>query len=150
MTAYNDAVSADDLIDRLRQAAHEVFAGHGIVAAYAFGSRVSGRARDDSDLDVGYYPQPSESPALDIATEMRLAQALSERLGLDVDLRDLSEAPLELKGRVLETGARVYSGDDVARVRLERQLLGRYHDYKAEFQRMHERRLRALAERGLA
>ena len=70
-------------------------------------------------------------------------------MGLEVDLRNLAEAPLELRGRVLEDGVRVYSGDDVARVELERELLGRYHDYKDVFQRMHEVRLRALAARGI-
>jgi hypothetical protein len=81
--------------------------------------------------------------------ELHLASALSDAVELEVDLRNLAEAPLELKGRVLEDGVRVYSGDDVARVELERNLLGRYHDYKEGFQRMHELRLRALAARGI-
>jgi hypothetical protein len=34
-------------------------------------------------------------------------------------------------------------------VELERDLLGRYHDYKEVFQRMHETRLRAVAARGI-
>jgi predicted nucleotidyltransferase len=140
----------DEGVDRLRLAAADVFAGHDILAAYAFGSRVAGRARPDSDLDIGYYrSRTAKSPALDIAVEMRLANALSRVAGRVVDLRCLEPAPLDLKGRILETGVRLYSGDDVARVRLERELLARYHDYKAEFQQMHERRLRAFAARGL-
>ena len=141
---------ADEGVDRLRLAAADVFAGHDILAAYAFGSRVAGRARPDSDLDIGYYRvRTAESPALNIGVEMRLANALSRVAGRAVDFRCLALAPLDLKGRILETGVRLYSGDDVARVRLERELLARYHDYKAEFQQMHERRLRAFAERGL-
>jgi predicted nucleotidyltransferase len=136
------------LVDRLRGAAAEAFAGHGIVAAYAFGSRVAGTARPDSDLDVGYYLR-NDRTALDMATEMQLSAVLSRATGVEVDLRALDDAPLDLKGRVLENGVRVYSGDDAARVRLEREVLGRYHDYKLEFQRMHERRLAVVAERGL-
>ena len=38
---------------------------------------MAGRARPDSDLDVGYYRfRTAESPALDIAVEMRLAKGL--------------------------------------------------------------------------
>jgi predicted nucleotidyltransferase len=143
-------VVRDPAIERVIDAASSVFAGRGVLAAYAFGSRVSGRARPDSDLDVGYYRVPeAPSASFDVATEMRLAQALSDAAGVAVDLRSLDGAPLDLKGRVLETGVRVFSGDDARRVRLERELLARYHDYQAEFELMHERRLRAVAERGL-
>ena len=86
---------------------------------------------------------------LPLREELRLASALSDAVGLEVDLRNLANASLELRGRVLEEGVRIYSGDDVARVELERDLLGRYHDYKDVFQRMHEVRLRALASRGI-
>jgi hypothetical protein len=49
---------------------------------------------------------------------------------------------------VLEEGVRVYSGDDVERVGLERDTLSRYHDYKDVFLLMHEIRLRQTAGRG--
>ncbi len=39
--------------------------------------------------------------------------------------------------------------DLVARVGLERDTLSRYHDYKAEFEEMHEIRLRRIAEKGI-
>jgi hypothetical protein len=70
-------------------------------------------------------------------------------MGIEVDLRDLAGASLEFRGRVLEEGARIYSADDVARVALERELLGRYHDYKDIYRRMHHERLRSLAARGI-
>ena len=86
---------------------------------------------------------------LSLREELQLASALSDAVGLEVDLRNLADAPLELRGRVLEEGVRIYSGDDARRVELERDLLGRYHDYKEVFRRMHEERLRALAARGI-
>ncbi len=70
-------------------------------------------------------------------------------MGLEIDFRNLADAPLEVKGRVLEEGIRIYSGDEARRVELERDLLGRYHDYKETFERMHEMRLRAQAARGI-
>jgi hypothetical protein len=80
---------------------------------------------------------------------MRLAEGLSAAVGYPVDLRSLAEAPLELRGRVLEDGVRIFSGHDVERVALERDTRGRYHDYKEEFSRMHAIRLRRVAGRGL-
>jgi predicted nucleotidyltransferase len=139
---------SDDLIERLRQAVESRFPGHGILVAYAYGSRVAGRPRPDSDLDVGYYLAGEKREALPIAVEMLLASDLSRDLGCEVDLRYLGEAPLELRGRVLEEGVRLFSSDDVERVGLERDTLSRYHDYKDVYLRMHEIRLRRIAERG--
>jgi predicted nucleotidyltransferase len=134
------------LLDRLRSAAEHVFAGRGVLAAYAFGSRVSGRPLPDSDLDIGYYLEGYRSgDRLSIDNEMRLAATLTHALAFDVDLHNLAEAPLELRGRVLEQGVRIYSGDPAKRVALERDVLARYHDYKDIFRRMHEIRLRRSA-----
>ncbi len=138
------------LLAWLRAAAERLFPARGVLAAYAYGSRVAGRPRPGSDLDVGYYLIGFRSgERLSLRAELSLAAELSDALGVDVDLRDLAEAPLELRGRVLEEGTRIYSGDDVGRVALERDLLGRYHDYKEVFRHLHELRLRQLAARGL-
>jgi predicted nucleotidyltransferase len=137
------------LLVKLQRAADELFRDSSVLAAYAFGSRVSGRPRPESDLDVGYYlagDRRTNPPS--IRDEMRLAGRLSAAAGLTVDLRRLDDASLELRGRVLEEGVRIYSGNPPARVALERNLLARYHDYKHVFARMHELRLRSIAERG--
>jgi predicted nucleotidyltransferase len=140
----------DSLRQKLESAAAGLFRTCDAIAAYAYGSRVSGQPRPDSDLDVGYYLRGfREGRSLTLAEEMHLASLLSEATGVDVDLRNLADAPLELRGRVLEEGIRIFSGDDIERVGLERDLLGRYHDYKEVFQRMHEIRLKSIAERGL-
>jgi len=139
-----------DLLASVRRTAAEVFPSLPVLAAYAFGSRVAGTARPGSDLDVGYYLDGyRERARLSIEQEMRLASRLSRAVGVDVDLRNLGQAPLELRGRVLEEGLRIYSGNAVARVTLERELLGQYHDYKETFRRMHAIRLQAVADRGL-
>lgn len=134
----------------LQRAAEEAFGPLPVLAAYAYGSRVAGTPRPDSDLDVGYYLDGDRRcDRLSIGEEMRLAAELSAAVSLAVDLRNLAEAPLDLRGRVLEEGVRIYSGDAAARVALERDLLARYHDCKDAYRRMHAIRLRAVAERGL-
>src|SRR5688572_5009570 len=134
----------------LRLAAENLFRARSVLAAYVFGSRVAGTPLPDSDLDVGYYLEGyRRGERFSIGDEMQLASGLSDAVGLDVDLRSLAAAPLELRGRVLEEGVRIYSGDAAARVALERDLLARYHDYKDVFRQMHNLRLRGVAERGL-
>jgi predicted nucleotidyltransferase len=138
------------LLTHLQRAAEELFRNGPVLAAYAFGSRVSGVPWPDSDLDVGYYlAGDGRDRVIPLREEMRWAGKLSAAVGLTVDLRNLAGAPLELRGRVLEDGVRIYSGDPAARVALERELLGRYHDYKDVFERMHTLRWRAMAERGI-
>jgi predicted nucleotidyltransferase len=140
----------EEALERLRAAAASRFAARGILVAYAHGSRVGGRPGPGSDLDVGYYLADPTRQSLPLAEEMLLAAELSSDVGLTVDLRSLGEAPLELRGKILEEGVRIFSGDDVARVALERDTLSRYHDYKETYLRMHEVRLQSIAERGLA
>jgi predicted nucleotidyltransferase len=138
------------LLASLRSAALRLFPDRGVLAAYAYGSRVSGRPRPGSDLDVGYYLIDFPSgQRLTLREELFLEAELSGAVDADIDLRNLADAPLELRGRVLEEGIRIYSGDDVDRVALERDLLARYHDYKDVFREMHELRLRQLAARGI-
>ncbi len=118
-------------VNHLRSAAERLFQGGALLAAYAYGSRVSGHPRPGSDVDVGYYLKGYRAgQLLSLREELHLASALSSAVGLEVDLRNLADAPLELRGRVLEEGVRVYSGDEVARVELAAEdLLGRYQDH---------------------
>ncbi len=139
-----------EALERLRTIAVRLFEGRRILAAYAFGSRVSGRPSVKSDLDVGYYLEGyRKGEHLLIREEMVLAADLSDAVGCQVDLRNLAEAPLELRGQILEEGVRIYSGNDSKRVDLECDVLARYHDYKDVFRQMHDIRLRQMANRAL-
>jgi hypothetical protein len=145
------AVMNTHALDALRGAAAAAFRGRPILVAYAFGSRISGRPRPSSDLDIGYYLRGyRHGETLPLGEELHVADELSCAAGFEVDLQNLAEAGLELRGRVLEEGIRIFSADEPRRVALERELLGRYHDYKEEFRRMHEIRLRRVASLGLS
>lgn len=144
------SIMDDRTIEQVAAAAQGAFQRGPILVAYAFGSRVSGRPLPGSDLDVGYFLLGYRyGETLALGEEMRLADELSAAAGCEVDLRNLADAPLDLKGRILEEGVRIFSGNDAERVALERELLGRYHDYKHGFLRMHEIRLRRVAAEGL-
>ncbi len=116
----------DTVLKKLYGAARRAFSDGPVLVAYAFGSRVSGRPMPGSDLDVGYYHcGHRRGETLPLGEEMRLADALSTEIGWDVDLRNLADAPLDFRGRVLEEGVRIFSANDEERVALERELLGR-------------------------
>jgi predicted nucleotidyltransferase len=134
--------------ERILSAAVLVFEGSEVFLAYAYGSRIHGAPRSESDLDIGYYVK-DHGKGLSIQEEMTLAAKLSSLLDVEVDLRNLGDAPLEMRGRVLEKGLRIYCANDVARVNLERDLLSRYHDYKEEWEMLHRARVRDVAANGL-
>ena len=93
-------------VRRLREAGERLFRRGPLLAAYANGGRVSTRPRPASDVDVGYYLIGYRSgQLLSLREELCLASKLSDAVGLEVDLRNLADAPRELRGRALGRAA---------------------------------------------
>ena len=137
-----------DIVGLACRACAEVFRGTPVFLAYAHGSRVHGGATPQSDLDIGYYASAPRPVAL--AEEMLWADRLSRRLGVDVDLRNLGQAPLEWRARVFEQGCRIYCCDEIARVSNERSLMLRWFDECERCKRFHDVRLASFATAGLS
>ena len=72
---------------------------------FVHGSRVNGRPRPDSDLDVAAWWGESAPPAFEVEVPP------------GVDLVVLDGAPLEMAGRIALTGELLFDDDPVARVR---------------------------------
>jgi predicted nucleotidyltransferase len=112
--------------------------------------RIYGTPHAGSDLDIAYYADSGgESDFEQFERGLAIEAELCKRTGLNVDLRDMRRAPLELRGRVMVEGVRIYCSDRVKQVNLERDTLGRYQDYKETFDRMHTARLKSMAAGGL-
>ena len=106
-------------------AVRAVFDPTDVFLGYAYGSRVSGHARPQSDLDIGYYLNNfRRRPPLSIEEELGLSGRLSDRLGVEVDLHDLGQAHVGVARPGPEDGVRIYCRDEVQRVNLELPISG--------------------------
>lgn len=81
-----------------------------VLAIYAFGSRIQGTAREDSDLDlailVAGYAEPLQL--------WEQAHQLTEMLGCAVDLLDLRAASTVMQYQVLMQGRRLWASEPAA------------------------------------
>ena len=105
-----------------------------ILAAYAFGSRVCGRARLDSDLDVALLLDSRSSlipaaPLVRAELILDLASSLSSLLKPPVDVVDLERAGVILAHQVLSTGRKILERDPVRTRLFEAHAMMVYFDF---------------------
>jgi uncharacterized protein len=117
----------------------------GLRFAYLFGSQTRGEASAVSDADVAVMP----SRPLGLLEQARLAGELARALHVsDVDIVALDRASLELRGRVVQEGRRIYSADEPARVAFEVRTRSEYFDFLPSLRRLERSYLSRVAERG--
>ena len=95
----------DSLLTRLR----ELLDGRAVELALIFGSRATGRARLDSDVDLAVV-----APDEDLS---QLAGDLSAALGLEVEVVSLADPPYPLLKRIVREGTGVFEGSRGAEAR---------------------------------
>jgi len=118
-------------VDRLEKAAAHAFADCGdVAAAYAYGSRISGRPLPRSDLDVAVVMTPGGARSDPLRAE-RLAGQLARALDSDVevDCRLTDTLPLALRGRIVTEGVLIYDGNPEVRVAFETDTRRLYFDF---------------------
>jgi predicted nucleotidyltransferase len=112
------------------------------LAIYAFGSRVGGYARADSDYDLAFLrAQHTDGMA---AEELR--RDLSLLLNAAVDLVDLHDANAVLRKEVVTNGRALHVGDDQKLLDFEARVLSDYGRYRDETAALRE----AIRESGRA
>lgn len=118
----------------------------GLVSAYLFGSRASGREHRQSDLDVGILVSRSVDPATRFAERVRLAGALPGLVGVrDVDVVILNDAPPEFARRIVLDGVRVACVDPEGDHAFRRDVQLRAADLAPFLRRTRAIKLEALA-----
>lgn len=79
----------------------------GLLSVYAFGSRITGQARPDSDLDLAVLV----AGYADVAGLWHLASEVADQVGCDVDLLDMRAASTVLQYQILTQGQRLWVAD---------------------------------------
>lgn len=78
------------------------------MAIYAFGSRIQGTARADSDLDLAVLVAGYADPVM----LWNLSQTLANNVLCDVDLVDMRKASTVLQYQILTTGEQWWNNDN--------------------------------------
>lgn len=78
------------------------------VFIYVFGSSAKGYFRDNSDIDIGFYP----SKEIDSYKLFMIKEELADMLKRDVDLVNLKESSTVFKAQVVCNGYEIYSKDE--------------------------------------
>ncbi|MBI4584897.1 MAG: nucleotidyltransferase domain-containing protein [Planctomycetes bacterium] len=94
-----------------------------IVFAYAHGSFV--KEEKFRDLDVGIYLHETQG----IFYESDLSYRLTRRLGVEVEVREIQEAPLAFQMAVLRDGKLLFSRDEELRTDFIERVSKRYPEY---------------------
>lgn len=119
-----------------------------IVAAYLFGSRAIGRARERSDVDVAVLLDEEDSVAR-FERRLRLMTEVSDVCGREADVVVLNDAPPVLQHQVLRHGRLLYERDRRARVEFEVRAGRIYADLKSMYDFFTEVLFKEIKEVGL-
>lgn len=99
----------------------------GVDAAYLFGSRARGTAREGSDVDVGILFSPQVIRAWPLP-ELSIQAALESRSPLTFDVVSIADAPVDLVHRILRDGRLVYDGSRRRRIVFEVRARNEFFD----------------------
>lgn len=138
------------ILDQLRVALPAVLAGYEVIAAYAYGSVVRETMTQFSDVDVAVVLKDLPASYDRLMLELSLQGAIEEAIGFSpVDVRAINEAPLEVRGRIIQQGVLLYERDRRSRVAFEVQLRKRYFDFAPVAHTLREAFLDRVQNRGL-
>jgi predicted nucleotidyltransferase len=133
------ARNSDQLLQCLR-GADALFARHGVIAAYLFGSHAEQAARADSDVDVAVLFARNASEQEEARRRLDVLQDLAALLKAETGVVSLNAAPLRLVGQVLKHGQLVFCADGRARAEFEARALRLYFELHI-YDRAHDQAL---------
>lgn len=120
------AVPFTDLVQIIRQDQPDV------QAIYVFGSFAVDQHTEDSDLDLALLlPIDSRTSVYEMATG-KLRRQLEDVSGRPVDLVHLRKVDTVFQHQVIQTGRRIYSGDDNAAATFEMHAMSLYQKLNEE------------------
>lgn len=118
-----------DNLERLQQSTRGVFARHGVVLAYLYGSQARGEAGPLSDVDVAVGFAPHVPPDERFRRTLELSAELGALLQRhDVSVVDVAVAPPLLRHRIYLDGRLLHCPDQREHIRFATRAVRDYVD----------------------
>jgi predicted nucleotidyltransferase len=141
---------AAHILDRLRGVMPSVLAEYPVNVAYVFGSVARRTVMPFSDVDVALVLSVALPPYECLTLELRIGAAIEDASGLTgLDVRAINDAPLMVRGKVVQEGIRVYERDHAQRVAFEVRTRKRYFDFAPVARRLQAAFLDKIRSEGL-
>ena len=142
---------AAEIISRLKAHAPEILAHFPVDMAYLHGSVAQGRPLPSSDVDIALVLTELPPPYERLILEFTIQAALEDACGLtNLDVRTINEAPLMVKGSIIQEGLLLYSRDKDRRLAFEILTRKKYFDYQPTAARMQQAFLSHIRRKGLS
>ena len=118
----------DSIINKAKHFIDEINKKYKIKFAYVFGSQASGRATENSDIDIAVYFEEEYPPMEDALIRGDVIEDGKAFFKKEVDIVSLNNASLLLKYEVIHDGILIKDNDD--RADFESLSLREYFDFK--------------------
>ena len=141
---------AAHILDRLREILPSVLVEYPVDVAYVYGSVARGTVTPFSDVDVALVLSESLPPYERLNLEFEIEAAIEDTAGLvGLDVRAINEAPLLVRGRIVQEGMRLYEREHARRVAFEVYTRKRYFDFAPVARRLQAAFLDKIHREGL-
>jgi predicted nucleotidyltransferase len=141
---------AAQILNRLRGVLPSVLTEYPVDVAYVYGSVVRGTVTPFSDVDVALVLSESFPPYERLNLEFEIEAAIEDATGLTgLDVRAINEAPLLVRGKIVQEGVRLYECEHARRVAFEVYTRKRYFDFAPVARRLQAAFLDKIHREGL-
>ena len=138
------------LVSQLKETLPSILAGWPVSIAYLYGSTASGRTTPFSNVDIALYLSEPVPPRQRLQLELGVEIELEDALALsNADVRVINDAPLAVRGTVVQEGVLLYSRDEEQRVDFESLTLKLYLDFEPTAEMFRRLFFKRLREEGL-
>lgn len=140
----------DRILARLREVLPPILARYPVDAAYVYGSVARGTVTPFSDVDIALLLTTPLPPYERLQMELTIQGDIETTCGLSpVDVRAINEAPLTVRGRIVQQGVLIYERDRARRVAFEVATRKRYFDFAPVACRLRDAFLQRVHREGL-
>jgi predicted nucleotidyltransferase len=141
---------AAQILEQLKKVLPSVLAEYPVDVAYVFGSVARGTVTPFSDVDIALIFSETLPPYERLKMELEIEAAIEDASGLrGMDVRAINEAPLLVRGEVVQEGVRLYERDHARRVAFEVETRKRYFDFAPVARRLQTAFLDKIRREGL-